>query len=106
MQFFCLDRNRRATGGNVKSAYELAMARLEKTQPAIRLTADQKARLAEVDSEIDARIAERRIFLEGQLAKASEGEREQIRRELASELARLEEKREAKKEKIRAEAAA
>ena len=85
----------------MKSAYELAMSRLEKSEPTVALTAEQKARIAEVDSEIAAKIAEKKIFLEGQMATASPEEREEIRRQLVSELARLEEKREREKEKIR-----
>jgi len=86
----------------MKSAYELAMSRLEKTSPAVTLTDDQKACLADVDREIDAKIAEKKIFLEDQLAKASFHEQDEIRRQLVSELARLEEKREREKNKIRA----
>lgn len=87
----------------MKSAYELAMGRLEKSAPAVTLTDDQKSRLAEVDREIDAKIAEKKIFLEDQIAKAAFHEQEEIRRQLASELTRLEEKREREKNKIRAE---
>lgn len=89
----------------MKSAYELAMSRLEKTSPAATLTDDQKARLAAVDREIDAKIAEKRIFLEDQLAKAAYHEQDEIRRQLASELVRLEEKRDREKNKIREESA-
>jgi hypothetical protein len=85
----------------MKSAYELAMSRLEKTSPAITLTDEQKARLTEVDREIDAKIAEKKIFLEDQLAKAAHHEQDEIRRQLASELVRLEEKRDREKNKIR-----
>lgn len=85
----------------MKSAYELAMSRLEKSTPAPALTQDQKLKLAEVDSEINAKIAEKKIFLEDQIAKSSPHEREGIHRQLVSELARLEEKREHEKEKIR-----
>jgi hypothetical protein len=87
----------------MKSAYELAMSRLEKTTPAVSLSDAQKSRLAEVDREIDAKIAEKKIFLEDQLAKADFHEQDEIRRQLASELARLEEKREREKNKIREE---
>jgi hypothetical protein len=87
----------------MKSAYELAMSRLEKTSPAAHLTDDQKARLAAVDREIDAKIAEKKIFLEDQLAKAQFHEQEEIRRQLASELSRLEDKREREKNTIREE---
>ncbi len=90
----------------MKSAYELAMSRLEKNSPAVQLTPDQKQQIAEVDSSINAKIAEKKIFLEDQIAKAPYQEREALERQLVSELARLEEKRERDKEKIRNPAAA
>ncbi len=85
----------------MKSAYELAMSRLEKSSPTLTLSEDQKRAIAEVDSEINAKIAEKRLFLDGQMEKADPSEKEEIRRQLASELQRLEEKREREKEKIR-----
>jgi hypothetical protein len=87
----------------MKSAFELAMSRLEKESPTKKLTDDQKLRLAEVDAEIAAKIAERKVFLEGELMKAAEdpAAEEQLRKQLAMEIARLEEKREDKKKKIR-----
>jgi hypothetical protein len=87
----------------MKSAYELAMSRLEKGSPSRPLTEEQKKALAEIDSEQDARIAERRIFLEGEMAKATGDEHAlaELRRQLAGEIALIEEKRESKKEKIR-----
>ena len=87
----------------MKSAYELAMSRLEKSQPAQPLTEEQKRELAEIDSEIAARIAEKRIFIVGEIAKSlgDEAAVEALRRQLASEVATLEEKRELKKEKVR-----
>lgn len=87
----------------MKSAYELAMSRLEKSNPTRALSDGQRKALAEVDSEHDARIAERRIFLEGEMAKATGDEHAlaELRRQLAGEIALIEEKRESKKEKIR-----
>lgn len=85
----------------MKSAYELAMSRLEKTSPAVLLTPEQKQQIAEVDSSINAKIAEKKIFLEDQISKASYDERESLQRQLVSEIARFEEKREHEKEKIR-----
>jgi hypothetical protein len=87
----------------MKSAFELAMSRLEKESPTQKLTDDQKRRLAEVDAEITARIAEKKVFLEGEIAKAAgdPATEEQLRRQLAMEIANLEEKREDKKRKIR-----
>lgn len=89
----------------MKSAFELAMSRLEKEAPTQKLSDEKKAQLAEIDSEINAKIAEKKVFLEGEIVKA-EGDRlaqDELRRQLASELSRLEEKREEKKEKVRGE---
>jgi hypothetical protein len=87
----------------MKSAYELAMSRLEKNVPTRSLSEEQKMALAEIDSEFDARIAERRIFLEGELAKAAgdEATSQDLRRQLAGEVATLQEKRELRKEQLR-----
>lgn len=85
----------------MKSAYELAMSRLEKNAPSVSLTGKQKQAIAEIDSEINAKLAEKKLLLEGELAKADPAEQEQIRRQLASEIQRLEEKREREKEKVR-----
>ncbi|MFA7233963.1 MAG: hypothetical protein WC076_07615 [Terrimicrobiaceae bacterium] len=85
----------------MKSAYELAMSRLEKSAPSVNLTGKQKLAIAEVDREINAKLAEKKLLLEGELAKAEPAEKEEIRRQLASEIQRLEEKREREKEKIR-----
>lgn len=86
----------------MKSAYELAMSRLEKATPSLSLTEKQKSAIAEVDSEVNAKLAEKRLFLEGELAKADPAEKDEIRRQLASEIRRLEDRREREKEKIRA----
>ncbi len=91
----------------MKSAYELAMSRLETNSPSRELTTDQKKMLAEVDAEIEARIAEQRIFIDGEIAKAlgDDIRISELRRQLSGEIASLEEKRETKKNKIRNEAA-
>jgi hypothetical protein len=89
----------------MKSAYELAMSRLEKSSPAVQLTIEQKQQIAELDSSINAKIAEKKIFLGDQIVKAPYHEREALERQLVFEIARLEEKRERDKEKIRKPAA-
>ena len=89
----------------MKSAYELAMGRLEKNAPSMSLTGKQKKAIAEVDSEINAKVAEKKLLLGGELAKADPAEKDEICRQLASEIQRLEEKREREKEKIRSWAA-
>jgi hypothetical protein len=90
----------------VKSAYELAMERLAKSQPIIKLTDDQKKQLAEVDSTFKARIAERQLFLKSEIQKAQSAgkseEVESLEKQLTSEIKRLQEDCEAKKEKLRA----
>lgn len=90
----------------MKSAYELAMSRLEKSAPSRAISDELKAALSEVDSEYGAKIAERRIFLEGEISKTPGDEHAaaDLRRQLAGDIASLEEKREAAKEKIRREA--
>ena len=54
----------------MKSAYELAMERLEKSAPTLTLTDEQKQQIAEIESNFKARMAEKELFLKGQIAKA------------------------------------
>jgi hypothetical protein len=90
----------------VKSAYELAMERLQKGSPSVTLTAEEKAQLAEVDSSFNAKIAERKIFLSDQIKKAAAAgkfdELESLEKQLAADVRRLEEDCANKKEKLRA----
>lgn len=91
----------------MKSAYELAMERLAKSDPEAGrpLSPEQKARLAEIDQVYKGKIAEREIFLKKQLDEAlNEGkldEVEKIRAQMQSERARLEEDRDDEKERVR-----
>ena len=91
----------------MKSAYELAMERLQKTTPSLSLTDEQKKELAEVDSKYQAKIAEKELFLKDQIRKAqTEGKVDDIdslQKQLVSEVRRLQEDCEAKKENLRAE---
>ena len=90
----------------MKSAYELAMERLEKASPSISLTEEQKKEIAEVDSVYRAKVAEKDVFLKDQIRKAqnagSSEEVESLEKQLTSEIRRLQEDCEAKKEKLRA----
>jgi len=90
----------------MKSAYELAMERLEKAAPSISLTDEQKKEIAEVDSIYRAKIAEREVFLKDQIHKAQIAgnleEAQSFEKQLASETRRLQEECEVKKEKLRA----
>ena len=91
----------------MKSAYELAMERLDQQSPAKPVTEEQKARLAELDQLYRAKIAEREVFLRDQIAKAqSAGQYEelmQLEQELTRDVKRLQEECEAKKERVRTE---
>jgi len=90
----------------MKSAYELAMERLQKASPSLSLSDEQKNELAEVDSKHRAKIAEKELFLREQIRKAqAEGklkEIESLQKQLASEIRRLRDEWETKKGKLRA----
>ena len=90
----------------MKSAYELAMERLQKSQPSLVLTDEQKKQLAEIDSTFKARSAEKELLLRGEIQKAlNTGKLEEVEaleKQLATEMRRLQEDCEAKKEKLRA----
>jgi hypothetical protein len=90
----------------MKSAYELAMERLEKASPSISLTENQKKEIAEVDSLYRAKIAEKELFLKDEIRKARGAgnleEAESFEKQLASDIRRLQEDCETKKEKLRA----
>src|SRR5258706_10741563 len=90
----------------MKSAYELAMERLQKTSPSLSFTGEQKKELAELDSKYQAKIAEKELFLNDQIRKAqAEGkveEVESLEKQLTSEVRRLLGEVEARKEKMRA----
>ena len=91
---------------DMKSAYELAMERLEKASPSIPLSENEKAQLAEVDSVYRAKIAERELFLKNQIRAAQNTSKpeevESLEKQLASEIRRLQDECDAKKEKLRA----
>lgn len=91
----------------MKSAYELAMERLQKDDPdsGVSLTPEQKQALADLDDKYKAKIAEREVFLNKQLLEARQKRdreaMEQIKTQLRNERLRLQEERDAAKEKIR-----
>ena len=89
----------------MKSAYELAMERLNKTSPTVKLTDEQKKQLAELESQCNAKIAERELFLKGELAKAiDKGDAEamdQLEKQLVGERKSIRAQFDEKKEKVR-----
>jgi len=89
----------------MKSAYELAMERLERQAPTRKLSEEQKNAIAEIDSTYRAKLAERELFLKGEIAKARGAgkleEAESLQRQLAMDTKRLNEEWETKKAKAR-----
>jgi hypothetical protein len=89
----------------MKSAYELAMERLNKASPTVKMTAEKKKQLAELDSKYAAKIAEREIFLKDNLAAArAKGDFEaltQLEKQMVSDRKSLHAELEEKKDKVR-----
>ena len=89
----------------MKTAYELAMERLNKAAPAAKLTGAQKKQLAELDSKYAAKIAEREIALRDEITKAAAAgdaeKAETFQQQLVNERKKLQAELEAKKEHVR-----
>ena len=89
----------------MKSAYELALERLNKTSPIVKLTDEQRKQLAELEAQYAAKRAEREIFLKDNLAaaqaKGDEEAVEQLEKQLVSERKSLQAELEEKKNKVR-----
>jgi hypothetical protein len=89
----------------MKTAYELAMERLSKSSPTVKLSDEQKKQIAELESQCVAKIADRELFLKAQMEKAvDKGDAEafeQIEKQLASDRRVLLAEFEEKKEKVR-----
>ena len=85
----------------MKSAYELAMERLSQGAPAVKLTAAQKKQIAELETRCKARVAEREIATQPQIAAAlAAGEAEkaaQLEAQLATDRRRAQAELEEKK---------
>ena len=87
----------------MKSSYELAMERLNKTAPVTKLNAKQKTELAELDSRYAVKIAEREIALNTEITRAAgDAEKEEsLRSQLVQERKKLQAELEEKKERVR-----
>jgi len=92
----------------MKTAYELAMERLSKASPTVRLSEEQKRQIADLDSQCAAKIAERELFLQAEIVKAvDKGDEEamgQLEKQLVSDRKSLRAEYEEKKEKVRSQA--
>ena len=89
----------------MKSAYELAMERLEKESPQESLTEEKKELISGKEKKYSAKIAEREVFLRSKIEESlSEGQiqdAEQIEDELNRELKSLRMRCESEKEEVR-----
>ena len=89
----------------MKTAYELAMEKLQDEAPIPKLSDEQKAEIAELDNLYQSKLAEREVFLGGKIAEAElAGEfeaLEQLQRELSSDRKTLAAELEEKKEAVR-----
>ncbi len=89
----------------MKTAYELAMERLSQSSPTVKLSAEQKRHIAELESRCKARIAERELVLKEEIAKAAAGgdadKLAELEQQLANERKKLQTDLEEKKDQVR-----
>ena len=89
----------------MKSAYELAMERLAKSEPVISVTDQQRAEIGAIDDRFRAKIAERELFLTDLIGKAigsgNYHEVPELKTQLAREIAAFKIDCEAAKDKVR-----
>jgi len=85
----------------MKSAYELALERLEKDQgPAKKLSDEQKAQISDIEKTYEAKIAETKLEFEARLAGAAPEDAASLREKLADTIASLEAKRDRDKDAV------
>ena len=88
----------------MKSSYELAMEKLDKSSPQVKLTDEQRKVIAEIDEKFKAKIAEKELFLGDQITKAMESEQYEeippLEEQRTRELQRLRNECEEEKEKV------
>ncbi len=86
----------------MKSAYEIAMAKLDQSSgPSRTLSEDQKARIAEIEKRYESKIAGARLRNEDEIAAIQTlPELEQAKAAMAGEILTLEEKRDAEKDAV------
>ena len=81
------------------------MERLSKGAPVVKLTNEQKKQLADLESQCAAKIAERELFLKGEIAKAvDKGDDEaivQLEKQLVSDRKSIRAEFDEKKDKVR-----
>lgn len=90
---------------DVKSSFELAMERLSRQAPTQKLSTAQKQQIVELDSVYQARIAQKDLTMQEEVARfqaAGDAEKaDEARARFLAEKQSLETEREEKKERIR-----
>ncbi|MCF6311198.1 MAG: hypothetical protein L3J39_01985 [Verrucomicrobiales bacterium] len=91
----------------MKSAYDLAMEKLDKSSPAPKLTDAQRETIAKIDDKCKAKVAEKELFLGDQISKAmASGQYDQIpllEEQRSREIQKLRSDCEKQKEEVHAE---
>ena len=89
----------------LKSALDIALEKTKSRVKSVPLTAEQKAKLAEIDRARQAKIAEQKIAMEPRIAAAeAAGDREtadKLRAELVDAIAKAEREAERKRKAVR-----
>jgi hypothetical protein len=89
----------------MKTAYELAMERLSKSAPTVKLSSEQKSQIAELESQCAAKLAERELLLKDEMTRAVErGDEDavaQIDKQMVSDRKTIRANFEEKKDKVR-----
>jgi hypothetical protein len=77
------------------------MERMEaKSGPSRKLSGEEKARIADIDTLYDSKVAEATLGYESRIAATTPEEAGELKAELAAELASIEERRERDKQEI------
>lgn len=93
---------------SLKSAYDLAMERLAKRDGQSRpLSDEQKKAVAEIEQKAKAKVAELEIMLQAHIARTGDDQEklEKLKTEHQIEIAKIREKAQEKKERIRGDSA-
>jgi hypothetical protein len=87
----------------MKSSFELAMERLNKSAPAVKLSAAQKREITELESRSTAKIAEREIALNAEISKVADDPEQvsALREQLSRERRKIQSDLESQKEQVR-----
>ena len=85
----------------MKSAYEKALERMQaESGPQKKLSDEERARIAEIDNQYEAKIAQTKLKFQARLFSAAPPEKAAAQAELTEEIQRLERRRDEEKDNI------